>query len=340
VIAGCARLYDGLMHSPQRFAVALAVAAAAATVLSAGAARLPAGTTTQAHATSPQGPAAGAGQARQITHAINDSPSLAPDGRRMVYITVVLGREQLFVRSIDGKDVRQLTHDAADHEDPAWSPDGRTIAFVYLSKQAERIAIMPAGGGPMRFVSPVTERAIHPNWAPDSGSIAYCTDDDLKPPKKNDADIKIVEVRTGKVRVLITGGVNTYPAWSPDGRSIAFRRMLGEMNSEVFVADADGQNARNLTNHLAFDGWPSWSPDGRLIAFASNRNGDYSTPRGDYQIFVMRSDGSDVRLVAPTTGRATAPQWSRDGRTVYFPICWGIDGGFDCQIYAAPVPPR
>jgi Tol biopolymer transport system component len=56
---------------------------------------------------------------------------------------------------------------------------------------------------------------------------------------------------------------------------------------------------------------------------------------GDYQIYVMRPDGSDTRLVARTTGRATAPKWSRDGGTIYFPICRREEGGDACQIYAA-----
>ena len=104
--------------------------------------------------------------------------------------------------------------------------------------------------------------------------------------------------------------------------------MLGETNSEVFVANADGTNQRNLTNNLAFDGWPAWSPDGTKIAFASNRN-------RSYEIYVMNPDGSGVQKVANTEGRATAPQWGKDGKTIYFPICKKVDFGFDCQIYAA-----
>ena len=84
------------------------------------------------------------------------------------------------------------------------------------------------------------------------------------------------------------------------------------MNSEVFVARADGTEQKNVTNHPAFDGWPAWSPDGKRIAFASNRN-------SSYQIFVMNVDGSEVHLVANTEGRATAPRWTPDGKSLYFP---------------------
>jgi len=272
------------------------------------------------------------GQARQITHSANYDPSLSPDGRSMVYISDVGGREQLFVRSLDGREVRQLTTDSADHEDPAWSPDGKTIAFVYIKEGHAQVALIPATGGAIDILTSTGERVIHPNWSPDGKKVVYCADDDLKPPKKNPAAIKVIDLSTRRVRILISGGVNTYPVWSPDGQLLAFRRMVEDTNSEVFLADSAGHHQRNISNSPAFDGWPAWSPDGRLIAFASNRGG-----RGDYEIYVMRPDGSDVRLVARTTGRATAPKWGVDGRTIYFPNCQREGDGFDCEIYSAEV---
>ena len=266
--------------------------------------------------------------AYQLTHAANYDPAFSPDGRRVVYISVYQGREQLFVMNPDGTHVRQLTHDSADHEDPAWSPDGHTIAYVTIADSTERIALIDSAGGPPRLVTPLTIRAIHPAWKPDGSAIAFCADDDLHPPRKNPADIYTVDLATGRVQSLISGGVNTYPVWSPDGKEIAFRRMIGEMNSEVFLAHADGSDVRNLTNHPAFDGWPAWSPDGKWIAFASNR-------RSSYQIYIMRPDGTDVQLVANTEGRATAPKWAPDGAALYFPICRNVDFSVDCEIFVA-----
>ncbi len=268
--------------------------------------------------------------AYQFSHSVNDSPTLSPDGKEMVFSSVVAGKEQLFRRTLDGSRITQLTRDAADHEDPAWSPDGKHIAYVLVREGLEQIHLMSPDGGPDEPLTPADVKTIHPNWHPDGRLLAYCTDDDLKPPKKNPAEIYSIDIATKKITKLIDGGVNTYPAWSPDGKKLAFRRMVGETNSEVFLANSDGSDAHNLTNDPAFDGWPAWAPDGAHIAFASNR-------RGSYEIYVMNPDGSGVRKVANNEGRATAPAWSRDGKIIYFPVCYKVGFAFDCQIFAAKV---
>jgi TolB protein len=268
--------------------------------------------------------------AYQLTYSVNDDPFPSPDGKRLVYDSVVQGKYQLFVMDMDGKNQRQITHDPANHETPSWSPDGSKIAFVSDRNGHSVIYVMNADGSADERLTDEKAESIHPTWSPDSKSVLYCADDDLHPPKKNEASVYSIDIRTKQVKTLITGGTNTYPSWSPDGQKIVFRKMLGEMNSEVFLKD--GNKEVNLSNHPAFDGWPAWSPDGTRIAFASNRN-------SNYQIFVMNSDGSNVQLVANTEGRATEPRWSRDGSQIIFPICKKVDFGRDCQIYLAPAPP-
>ena len=269
------------------------------------------------------------GVALPITYSFNYDPTLSPDGKRMIFIKVLEGHEQLFVADIDGRNERQITHDATDKEDPAWSPDGRQLAYVLIGPK-NSMHVMNVDGSSDRVVTPPTQSPIHPAWSADGRSILYCTDDDLHPPQKNSAEIYRLDLSTGEVATVISGGVNTYPVPSPDGTKIAFRKML-DTNSEVFVATSDGSGVTNLTNNPTFEGWPAWSPDGKRIAFAGNRN-------GVYQVFVMNADGSDVRLVANTEGRATAPKWSPDGKSIYFPNCWRTGRSGGCEIFVTPAP--
>jgi TolB protein len=271
-------------------------------------------------------------RARQVTASYTFDLVPAPDGKRAVLIRVVSGHEQLFTMAMDGSGERQITSDDADHEDPAWSPDGRKIAFVRIAEGKKIVHLVNPDGSGSEPVTPASQSAIHPSFTPDGKTILYCTDDDLRPPAKNESQIYAIDLASRRVKTLISGGVNTFPVMSPDGKRIAFRRIVGDMNSEVFVADADGSNARNLTNHWSFEGWPAWSPDGRTIAYAGNRN------NSGYQVFLMNADGGNVRLVASTEGRGTAPKWAPDGRTIFFTLCHESQERRGCEIMAASVP--
>ena len=273
-------------------------------------------------------------RARQVTASYTFDLVPSPDGERAVLIRVVEGREQLFTMNMDGSGERQITHDAAEHEDPVWSPDGKKIAFVLVREGKKIVHLMNPDGSGMEPVTPANHSAIHPSFTPDGRAILYCTDDDLRPPAKNESQIYRIDLATKKVTTLISGGVNTFPVMSPDGRKIAFRRIVGDMNSEVFVADANGSNARNLTNHWSFEGWPAWSPDGKTIAYAGNRG------NAGYQIFLMDADGGNVRLLAATEGRGTSPKWAPDGKAVFFTVCRMSQERNGCDIMMAPITPR
>ena len=263
--------------------------------------------------------------AYQLTHVDTGEPFPSPDGKKILFESRVADHYQLFTMNLDGTGQVQITSDGTNHDTPAWSPDGKKIAFVSDRNGHSVIYVMNADGTGEERITDENAESIHPTFSPDGSKLIYCADDDLHPPKKNDASIYVYDFATRKTATLITGGVNTYPSFSPDGKRIAFRKMLGEMNSEVFVANSDGTGQQNITNHQAFDGWPAWSPDSKQIAFASNR-------LARYQIFLMNADGSNVRLLANTEGRATEPRFSSDGAFVYFTNCRAVDFGFDCQV--------
>ena len=128
----------------------------------------------------------------------------------------------------------------------------------------------------------------------------------------NQADIYVMDINGGRQRNLTKHAIadEVHPAWSPDGRKIAF--VSGrDGNSNIYVMDADGKNVHQLTDHPVSDTNPAWSPNGRKIAFQSSRD-------GNVEIYVMDADGGNVRRLTHRLAFDIMPAWSPNGRKIAF----------------------
>src|SRR6266576_5611785 len=163
----------------------------------------------------------------QLTHSLNYATAPAPDGKRLVTISVIAGKGQIFVMNVDGSQSVQITHDTTDYDDPQWSPDGKKIIATATINEQERIYIMNPDGSSLEPLTPPDIRAIHGSWSSDGKQVIFCADDDLHPPKKTDTKIYSIGVASGRLKTLISGGWNTEPSWSPDMKEIVFRRIIG-----------------------------------------------------------------------------------------------------------------
>ena len=141
------------------------------------------------------------------------------------------------------------------------------------------------------------------------------------------SDIYIMDIDGGRQRNLTKDAIadELHPAWSPDGRKIAFTSDR-DGNSNIYVMDTDGKNVQQLTNHPLKDNKPAWSPDGKKIAFNSAQDG------GDfYQIYVMDADGKNVQRL--TNHNGANPAWSPNGRKIAFQST--RDGNVDIYVMDA-----
>jgi dipeptidyl aminopeptidase/acylaminoacyl peptidase len=104
-------------------------------------------------------------------------------------------------------------------------------------------------------------------------------------------------------------GAGLSPAWSPNGRSIAFDTLV-ERNYDVWTMRADGSGRRRVTQDPAPDYFASWSPDGASIVFTSDRGGE--------DLFVIGADGSGERRLTDHPGPDWGAAWSPDGMRIAF----------------------
>lgn len=132
------------------------------------------------------------------------------------------------------------------------------------------------------------------------------------------------------------GRGDVLPAWSPDGKKIAFMSFR-DRNAEIYVMRADGSGQKRLTHNAGagntgLDYKPAWSPDGKKIAFTSWRN-------FNSEIYVMNADGSRERNLTRHRGNVNnggfddRPAWSPDGKKIAFSSSRNRNNNYNDEIY-------
>jgi hypothetical protein len=211
---------------------------------------------------------------------------------------------------------------------PALSPDGRTIAYLSASSRLS-IDLYLADASTGKTIRHLIRTAGDPHfeslqflasaggWAPDNRRLAVAT------VRKGKPVLAIIDTDNGRIaqEIAVPEADEIFqPAWSPDGGAIAFSAQAGGFTDLFVLTLADGKTKR-LTHDQFSDMQPAWSPDGTRLVFVTDRlRGNLeSLSFAGYGLATI--DVADGRLQPLSTGLggdAANPQWSRDGRTVWF----------------------
>jgi Tol biopolymer transport system component len=201
-------------------------------------------------------------------------PSFSPDGSMVAFSWN--GEKQdnfdIYVKVVDAPNSLRLTTDPARDSAPSWSPDGRKIAFLRNQGQAGEVYVVSALGGPEKRITASSGWSV--GWTADSRNLLVMDRNSTAVPFAGFT----VSVETGERKPLTIPPPNSINGdydfvASPDGKSIAFCRMVSPPVGEIWLLPTPGGQAEKLAVSRRYLAGLAWTPDGRKIVFSSDQSG-------------------------------------------------------------------
>jgi Tol biopolymer transport system component len=277
----------------------------------------------------------------QITHFLGSSghPSFAPDGERVAFHWNgdETGAYHIYIMHIGSGDVQRLTSNSADDMYPVWSPDGRDIAFLRSAPDHKSALVLAAAVGSGERTVTVLPKVRSLVWSPDGKWMAYSLaspDNEWNP--KPGGGISALSLSTGQTVELTpsSGEGDAYPAFSPDGSTLAFVRRSDIWTLSLRPGLTPQGRARRLTYRSAGALNPVWAPDGKAITFVAERGAYGKLWR------VAASGGEPVEVGGED---ASEPAFDSSGRRLVYSRATVVDSLnvlSPCGAGCTPEPPR
>ncbi|MFL6234201.1 MAG: protein kinase domain-containing protein [Thermoanaerobaculia bacterium] len=253
------------------------------------------------------------GQRRLVHEGDAVQPSWSPHGLRIAYWGISSSSQRvIWTVPADGGEAVQVTTGTSIDWNPVWSPDGRSLYFASDRSGVTnlwRLPIDERSGRMLGKPEPVTtssQPSMLLSVSGDGRHIVFTSGEIRTILEKVPFDPENGTLAGPPAAIVQTASVIATFDASRDGGWLVYQTQAPR--EDLFVIHPDGTGLRRLTDDEFKDRQPRWSPDGRRIAFYSNRG-------GQYEIWTLRADGSQLERAAAASGRrAYHPVWSPDGR--------------------------
>lgn len=248
-------------------------------------------------------------------------PDIDRSGNLLVFASTMHRRtSDIYLKSVNGKTLTQITSDPADDVMPAFSPDGTKIAFASNRSGNWDIYITGIDGGPPTQITNESDPELHPTWSADGRYLAYCRFG----AQSARWEMWMTEVANPGVKRFLDYGV--FPEWCPDvaRNKIVFQRakQRGSRDYSIWTIDITNGQASQPTEIVSAANAalinPAWSADGSRIVFVAvvDPQQDGARP-GQSDVWVVNIDGSNRMNLTSGQFANFQPAWASDG-SVYF----------------------
>ncbi len=211
----------------------------------------------------------------------------------------------------------RLTTDGTWKQDPLFLDSGEIVYTVLETPTLMRLMqLKPMAKSPIKLHPDATANEFEATFTADRKYYAFVQ-------SRGNLNMKLVirEAATGKDSIFDPGGGFASirrPSFHPKGDRVCFA-IPAASGQEIASVGRDGRDLKTLTSG-GINNWPAYSPDGKRIAFCSSRD-------GDFDLYVMNADGTDVKRIIKLKGMQTRPCWSPDEQRLAF--TWNREGKYD-----------